>query len=388
MRGKWGRWVLAGAGLLVLVLVLLALRGGAVDVEAGRVVRGDLSVTVDEEGRVRLRDRYVVTSPVTGRVARIALREGDSVAAGSLLTRVAPPPLDERARQEARARIAAAEARLREAEARLAQARSARDQAVEAWRRREAIAGMGGLSEEERQRFRTEAALSEEAVTAAEAVERAVRAELAAARAALAGEASGATVDVRAPAEGRVLRIPERSERIVTAGEVLLELGTEEVLEVVVDVLSADAVRIRAGAPAWLVGWGADSALHARVARVEPSAFTRISALGVEEQRVNVILDLPHAPPALGDGYRVEARIETWSGENRLLAPSAAIFRRGEQWHAFAVRSGRAVLVPLRVGARGTLAVEVLDGLEEGDVVVLYPSDRVSDGVRVRTTMR
>lgn len=388
MKGKWRRWIPVGIAGLVLILIVSMLRGGAVEVETDRAVRGDLSVTIDEDGRVRVRDRYVVASPVTGRVERIELREGDAVARGQVLARVAPPPLDARTREEARARIAAAEARLGEATARLAQARSARDQAVEAWRRREAIAGMGALSEEERQRFRTDAALAEEAVTAAEAVERAVRAELAAARASLAGERAGATLDVIAPVAGRVLRIPVRSERVVGAGEILVELGIEDVLEVVVDVLSADAVRIDPGARAWLEGWGGDSALLARVALVEPSAFTRVSALGVEEQRVNVILQLPDAPPALGDGYRVEARIEVWSGENRLLASAAAIFRRGEQWHVFAVRSGRARLAPLRLGARGTLAVEVLEGLEEGDVVVLYPSDRVSDGVRVRAQPR
>jgi HlyD family secretion protein len=189
---------------------------------------------------------------------------------------------------------------------------------------------------------------------------------------------------VRSPTTGRILRVPDASERIVAAGTPVAELGDPCDLEVVVDVLSTDAVRVVPGAPVELVAWGGEEALGGRVRQVEPSAVTRVSALGVDEQRVNVIVDLVDTPPALGDGFRLDARIVVWQADRVLLVPASAVFRTGSGWSAFVVADGRAQLRQVRVGHRSDAAVEVLEGLAEGDRVVLFPSDRLQSGLRVR----
>jgi HlyD family secretion protein len=190
-------------------------------------------------------------------------------------------------------------------------------------------------------------------------------------------------VRVRSPAAGRVLRVFEESARVVAVGTPLLEVGDPADLEIVVDVLSADAVKVRPGAEMRLEAWGGDEPLRATVRLVEPSGFTKLSALGVEEQRVNVIGDFVEPPGALGDGYRLEARIVVWRGEDVLRCPASALFRRGEQWHVFTAERGRARLVPVAVGHRGIDAVEILSGLAPGAVVILHPTDKLADAVRI-----
>jgi HlyD family secretion protein len=189
---------------------------------------------------------------------------------------------------------------------------------------------------------------------------------------------------VRAPIAGRVLRLHEESERIVPAGAPLVELGDPREIEIVVDVLSADAVKIEAGAPLWIEDWGGGQPLRASVRRVEPSGFTKVSALGVEEQRVNVIADFAEAPDGLGDGYRVEARIVVWHADDVLRVPASALFRSGEGWAVFVAEGGRSRRREVEVGARGPFEAEVEAGLAEGDAVVLHPSDRLADGVRIQ----
>jgi HlyD family secretion protein len=216
---------------------------------------------------------------------------------------------------------------------------------------------------------------------------------VAAARAALldadpAGSTGRAVALVRAPVGGRVLRVHEPSERIVAAGTPLVQLGDAGGLEVVVDVLSTDAVRIQPGAPMRLVEWGGEGAIAARVRLVEPSGFTKVSTLGVEEQRVNVIGDLLDPPAVLGDGYRVEARIVTWAADDVLRVPNSALFRTGGGWSLFVEQEGRARLREVRVGHRGASEAEVLDGLAEGEQVILFPSEQIRDGVRVRPSQR
>jgi HlyD family secretion protein len=197
------------------------------------------------------------------------------------------------------------------------------------------------------------------------------------------GCAGSACFHVLSPINGRVLRVLEESQRIVPAGLPLLVVGDPSRLEIVVDVLSTDAVRIRPGATLFVEDWGGEQALEARVRRVEPSGFTKTSALGVEEQRVNVIADLLEPAPGLGDGYRVEARIVVWEADNVLRVPASALFRQGQRWSVFVLDAGRARLRAVDVGERGTLQVQVLGGLSEGERVVVHPSDRVADGVRV-----
>jgi HlyD family secretion protein len=380
-RAIWGVIALALVGFLAATL-----RPDPVDVETMAVAASDLDVTVAEDGRVRMVDRYVVTAPVAGRLERIALREGTQVSAGQLVARIQPLPLDEPMRAQLQARLEATRAHLRAAQSTVTQARPAYEQASRELQRRQALAAQGAVAEESVEQFTLAVRAREAELNAAESSASAAAAEVAAAEAALMGAApsrSTAAVPVRAPADGEVLRIPERSGRIIAAGEVILELGSDSALEVVVDVLSADAVRVRPGMPVTLTGWGGP-ALRARVRTIEPAAFTRLSALGVEEQRVNVIIDIDECPPELGDGYRIEAAIHVWSATGVLTVPNSALFRSGEDWNVFTIERNRARLRTVQIGERGVLRAQVVGGLEAGQTVVLFPSDQLVDGARVR----
>ena len=367
---------LAAAGAIWL------LRPGPLQVETARVARGPLQVTVDEEGETRVRDRYVVAAPVTGRVARIDLREGDLVAAGAVVARLFAAPLDARAREQAVARVAQAEDAQRAADAAVKQAQAAAEQARRTCQRAQQLAARNLIAPEERER-----AELEETTRARELESALFRAQAAAhdvevARAAL---LAGADTDIslRSPVTGRVLRIPERSERVVLAGTPLLELGDPAKLEIVADLLSSDAVRVKPGDAVLIEGWGGGDTLRGRLRRIEPSGFTKVSALGVEEQRVNVIGDFVDSPGAMGDRYRVEVRIVVWEGRDVLRVPTSALFRHGDGWSVFVVGQGRARRRDVRLGHRSAFDTEIVEGLNEGDVVVRNPTDRIADGLRV-----
>jgi HlyD family secretion protein len=386
MNNLWKRAFYAALGLGLLALLVLALMPKPLVVELATVEAGTLQVTVDEDGETRARDRYVVAAPAAGRVSRIDLRDGDAVAQGQPVAELWPLPLSSRERAEQLARIAAAEAALREA-----QSRSARSEADLAQRRRERVrtddlVSNRFVSPQAAEQARSAETLAAEETAAAKARVRAAAADLEAARAALlaidAGRAGGA-VTIRAPVASRVLRIPERSERVVVAGTGLMTLGDPARLEVVVDVLSQDAVKVRPGMPVLLEGWGGPKALRAQVRTVEPFAFTKVSALGVEEQRANIVADFVDPPGALGDGYRVEARIVVWSADNVLKVPASALFRQGEKWAAFVEESGRARLRQVEVGQRSALEAQILEGLKAGEQVVRHPSNTIEDGTRV-----
>lgn len=386
---KRTRWILiaAAAGAVLLVLVV-ATSGSAVEVETAPIGRDTLRVTVTEEGRTRVRERYVVAAPITGRLARIAVDEGDAVAEGALLARIYPAPEDPRGVEIARARLVAAEAHRREAEARVEEMQAQVRQLEREAGRSRTLAEEGALSQEALERSELAAASARQQLEAARATLRAAEADIAAARAALMGSdpqsSGGGAVPVRAPSAGRVLRVLEESERVVQAGTPLVAIGEAGGLEVVVDVLSEDAVRIGPGDPVRIEEWGGDHTLHGRVRLVEPDAFTEVSALGVEEQRVNVIADLFDVPPSLGSGYRVEANIVTWTGEGVLTVPTSALFQQNGTWNVFAVEEGEAVLRTIRIGHRSAEAAEVVAGLREGDDVILFPSDQIEEGVRVQ----
>lgn len=370
------------AGVGVAALLWLLLRPSAIPVETARAVRGAMRLTVDEEGETRVRDRYVVAAPVAGRVARIELREGDSVAPGTIVARMYPAPLDARTRQQAEARVEAAEDARRAADAAVAQARAAFEQARRNCRRVQALAANNLVAPEERERAELEEASRARELEAAEFRAQAAQHDVETARAALLA-GGGAGMPLRSPVAGRVLRIPERSERVVGAGTALAEVGDPGRLEVVADLLSADAVKLEPGDPVLIEGWGGDSALRGRLRCVEPSGFTKISALGVEEQRVNVIVDFADPPRPLGDRYRVEVRIVLWEGAGVLKLPGGALFRDGDAWSVFVVDRGQARRRDVVVGHRNPFEVEIIEGLGEGDLVILYPSDRIADGVRV-----
>ena len=379
----------AGAiGILAVAIVAYFLRPEVIDVDTGVVASGPLRVTVDEDGRTRVRDRYVVAAPVAGRLQRITLREGNDVSRGDIVAWMAPLPLDATTREQMTARVLSAEALYRESLVRVSEARTAAEQAQRIAERRSAVLAIGGISPEEHEQVLLAARARKDDLAAAESRSRAAAADLKGARAALSpvnGAGPQASVPVRSPTAGRVLRIPDQSERVIPAGSPILELGDARAMEVVVDVLSTDAVRVRTGDAVEIVEWGGDHPIRGRVRSIEPSAFTRVSALGVDEQRVNVLIDLPDRPETLGDGFRVEARMTVWEAPNVIAAPASAVFQRGDGWRVFIVDRGRARVRQVEVGHRSGASVEIVRGLTPGMTLVLFPSDKIDDGVRVRS---
>ncbi|HEX5075440.1 MAG TPA: HlyD family efflux transporter periplasmic adaptor subunit [Gemmatimonadaceae bacterium] len=384
IRRRFLMW--AGSAALAGILGWMTLREPPLEVEIGTVRRGTLQVTVDAEGKTRVRDRYTVTAPVTGRLERIDLPEGTPVRAGDVVARIAPVPLDAQAVRQATARVAAAQSLTRDAETRVRQARATLEQERRAAGRIDRLVRAGALAERDLEEAQLTVRLREEDLAAAEARARAAAADVDQARAALIALGGGqlnTRVLVRAPADGCVLRVPERSDRVVAAGTPIVEVGDPAALELVVDVLSSDASRVRPGAIAMIDSWGEGESLTGRVRRVEPAAFTRVSALGVEEQRVNIVVDLPHLPAGLSDGYRVETRIGVWEGRDVTIVPVSALFRQEQDWAVFRVRDGRATLARVRIGEQNATGAQVLDGLRAGDEVVLFPSDQIENGRRV-----
>jgi HlyD family secretion protein len=371
-----------------------ALRPRPVPVELTRATRAPLTVAVEESGTVRIKDRFVVSAPVSGTLGRIAFEVGDTVKAGTPVAELAPmaaPLLDPRSRAEAEARLGAALSSEGQAGAQVARARAAQDQAEQDLARYRRLSAGGAVTEQAFEqaafaaRMRTDELQS--ALFGLETSGEQVRmARAALGRATGVPGAAGRAVEVRAPVSGKILRIQQKSAGVVAAGTPLLELGDDARLEVVVDLLTTDAVRVRPGSRAIVHGWGGDD-LNGRVHRIEPSAFTRISALGVEEQRVNVVIDLdePRARWAnLGDGFRVEVRIVVAQVDRALTLPLGAVFRSGNRWAVFRVDQGVARTTPIEVGHRAEAVVEVAAGLPEGAEVVVHPGDRVRNDVRVQ----
>lgn len=373
-------------------LVAVALWPKTFTVDTAALARGPLMVTVDEEGRTRVRDRFVVGAPVAGRVLRIELEPGDVVHAGDVVARLqpeAPALLDARSRAEAEAALASARAAAGRASADEQRARAALAQAErELARARTLVAESLGTTQQLDARDADVRTLQEQ-VNAATFAARAADADVQRAQVRLAPAAidrSGRMVPVTAPVDGVVLKRVRESESVVPAGDPLLEIGDPGQLEIVVDLLSVDAVRVKPGARVLIEQWGGDHPLDATVRRIEPSGFTKISALGVEEQRVNVILaftDAGSAWKALGDGYRVEARVVTWESADVLKVPTGALVRTGEQWAVFVVRDGRAQRVTVSLGHQNGQEAEVTGGVEAGAEVILHPGDTIQSGVKV-----
>lgn len=383
-------WMLVAA-LVVGVLVLLMLRPDPVSVETGVVDRGLVRVTVDEDGETRVRERYVISAPVTGRMVRVLCEVGDSVAAGEVLARVYPLPLDTRAGTEAARRLEAAEAAWRASRARVAQAETLWGEARRGLERLKGVAAEvpGAISpqriDEAETAERSAAFALEQARSAAESAGH----EVESARTALLGAEGGPEPEptlVRAPEAGRVLRLYEECERVITAGSPILEVGDPADLEVVVDVLTEDAARLEEGAAARVTAGPAADTLVGHIERIEPSAFTKVSPLGVEEQRVNVIVTFEGEPVLPGDRYRVEVSLVEWQADDVLRVPVSALFRTEDGgWGVFVARDGQAELRRVELGHRARRMAEVRAGLSEGETVVLYPSEDVEDGVRVAT---
>ncbi|MFL5417099.1 MAG: efflux RND transporter periplasmic adaptor subunit [Myxococcales bacterium] len=359
-----------------------------VAVDLATVARGPFEVTVSETGRTRVRNRYAVSAPVSGALSRIGLRPGDAVDGGQLVARIVPadpPLLDARTRAEALSRLRAAEASRGRAAAQLDRASTQLAFARTEAERQRKLAAAGSVPErvldaaqaEERARG-GEALAANFAVQAADAEVEAARATVAAVSGR--GKAQAEAI-VRAPARGVVLRVLQQSEAPVAAGTPLLEIGEPDELEVVVDLLTQDAMRVLPGAPARIAGLGGED-LPAHVRRYEPSGITRLSALGVEEQRVCVLLDASETVPRLGDGYRVEVAITVFSGADVLQVPASAVFRSGSSWSLFVAEGSRVRLRVVELGQRNEAAVQVLAGVRAGERVLLHPSDRVREGSR------
>lgn len=386
------RAVFAAIALLVAWGLYLGFRPQPVDVDLGVAQRAPLQVTVEQEGRTRVVDRYVVAAPVNGYARRIRYEVGDAVARGDTLVVLEPvrsEVLDPRRRAEAEARIAAAAANVRTADQRAAAAASSARQAQNELRRLSALRQSDFVSAAAEEQAASEVDRSAAESRSAQFAVATARHELEAAQTALkfAAVGSGAgLVTVRSPVDGRVLNIPRKSEGTVSAGQSLIEIGDPRALEAQVDVLSADAVRIGPGTRVVFERWGGEGALEGAVRVVEPAGFTKVSALGVEEQRVWVIVRF--TSPArqwqrLGDGYRVEASFILWEGRDVLQIPASALFREGDGWAVFVVEDGKAARRRVQVGHRSGLVAEVLGGVRAGEQVIVHPDDRVREGVGV-----
>ena len=385
-------WLLLA--IAIIVAVGFAVRPRPVPAEIATIQRGELIVTLDEEGETRVRDRFVVSAPLAGKVLRIELEPGDEVLHDETVVASfqpsAPVLLDARSRAEADAGVEAAEASLGRSQALYEQTLAETTFAEAEAKRYETLAREGIVSDELLETTRLDLETKREALEAAKYLIRNARGALLVARSRLVQAGGGdadRAINLRSPVDGVVLRRLRESEAIVPAGEPLLEIGDPEQLEIVTDYLSKDAVRLRRGQRVLIERWGGDKPLEGRVRRVEPSGFTKISALGVEEQRVNVIIDLIEPPSVwrgLGDGFRVETRVVTWEETDVVKVPTGALFRSEEGWAVFAVVGGEATLTAVEIGERNPRGAQVLAGLDPGDEVVVYPSDSLEDGTSVR----
>jgi len=406
MRSR--HWLyLAAGGVLIVGAFVWAFRAQPMPVEVAEVVRAPFELTVDEDGKTRVRNRYVISAPLAGRLARITLDPGDAVTAGKPVAQIAPSApslLDARTMRELKERVGAAEAQLEQAGAEAARAEVALTQARTDLARQRKLEDDGFLSAAARDQAELTVRVQTRALEAALAGREAARhalaqARVAAARSRLNGD--GAALPVTSPVTGQVLRVLQQSEAVVGLGTPLLEVADAQDLEIVVDLLSTDAARVAPGARVHVEA--GEVRREGRVRRIEPSAFTKVSALGVEEQRVNVIIDIDAPPPRttaggsssanatptgqLGDGYRVDLRIVILDQADVVVAPVAALFRSGgasgDDWSVFVLVDGRAERRAVKVGARGPLQAWIADGLAPGEQVIVYPSDTLASGRRV-----
>lgn len=390
----WRRRLPLLGAIVLIALIVAGLWPRAVSVEVASVARGALVVTVDEEGMTRVKNRYVVSAPVSGQMRRIDWKPGAAVEAGrtvlAVLEGAGADFLDTRSRAQAEARLRAAEAARDAAQAQQERARSAARMFEAEFERIRRLREQKVISAQEFDAAQMRAETGAQEARAAEFGARVAEFELEQAKAVLArGEpgAAGEPLVITSPVSGRILRVLQESSRVVGAGLPLLEVGDPTDLEVRIEVLSRDGVAIQPGARVLLEQWGGPEPLAARVRLVEPSAFTKISALGVEEQRVYVIADFIdplERRPTLGDNYRVEARVVVWEKPDTLRAPAGALFQQADGWKTFLVDGGRAHLRPVKTGRGNGAETEILEGIGEGAQLVMYPGDKVTDGTRVK----
>ena len=384
---KRTRFITALAVLLVIAGLVLAFRPKPIAVETAAVALGPLQETVEEEGKTRMHDHFVLAAPVAGKLRRIELHAGDPVRAGQVITFIDPMPIEPRQTAVLQARLDAAQAAQREADALVGQTQAQNDQANVDLERTRKLFDQGVTSKDAFDRANTLASSTAKQLDAAKSRAKAAAYQVVEAQSALLTQTSGRSdlpAPVTSPVGGRILRLFELSERVVIAGTPIVEIGYTPRLEVVADFLTQDAVKISPGTGAIIDGWGGNKPLRARVRMIEPGAFTKISALGVEEQRANVVLDFLEGSDKLEDAYRVEVRVITWESPGVLKVPSSAVFRSQNDWSVFKVDNGNVRKAIVQLGRRGAFEIEVLQGLVAGDVVITHPSADIKDGVRVK----
>ena len=392
------RLLSAVVSIIVVGALAWSLRPRPVDVEVAPVVRGHFEFSIIEDGKTRVRDRYTVTAPLAGTLMRIGLKGGDTVTIGETVASILPqlaPLLDKRARQEAEQRLGAAEAAEARTSALVVQAEVTATQARVDAERSRALVAQGAAPHSRQERDDLLLHTSQRALEAARFAHHVSEHEIELARAALIADDTAregvASWQVRSPTSGRVLRVLQENEGPVALGTPLLEIGDPTDIEVVADFLTTDAVRIHPGDTAWIEDWGGDKPLPGKVRVVEPGGFTKVSALGVDEQRTNVVIDLdvpPQARPTLADGYRVDARVVVSTLNDAVIVPTGSLFRGKDGWAAFAVVDSVARKRSVVLSQRAQSSAAVQQGLNPGDSVILYPTDEIAGGVRVRVRER
>jgi HlyD family secretion protein len=398
--GAWRKWIPYGIGALIFLAIVNGLIPKPIEVETAVVANGPLTVAVLEEGKTRIRRRYVVSPPVTGMLNRVDLRAGDRIEAGqTVLASLRPQPasfLDPRAVAETEARVQAAEATQSRRDADLQRARASLELSRKELARADELKRRGALSERDWDAADAQVTVLTREVRGAEFGLRVAEFELAQARAALLQAEIGPDaptalksepLKIVAPVSGYVLNVYEESARLLTAGTPIMEVGDPTDLEAEIELLSSDAVGVRPGAEVSIEQWGGEKSLRGSVVLIEPGGYTKISALGVEEQRVKVRVALSEPLPpgrTLGDRFRVEARIVTWTGKDVLQVPTGALFRRGGDWMTFALEGGKARLTKVEIAHNNGAAAEVRGGLRRGQTVILHSPDQVADGAAVR----
>ena len=388
MKKKLTRIVSYLLALCVVALIVVAFLPSPIRVETARITTGPLQVTVDEEGEARAHDRFVVAAPIAGRLTRVELHDGDAISQGQVVAIINPLPIDQRELAEITARVQSAEALKRSADEAIEHARADYEQAQRDLRRAEDLVETGVISRQSLEQARNAETIARNELGAARFKAEAAASEVKVAKAgliAVESQQSGTSriVTLRSPVRGRVLQVIEKSERVVTSGTPIITVGDPSKLEIVVDLLSTDAVKVKPGAAVLLENWGGEAPIRARVRTVEASAFTKVSALGIEEQRTNIVADFVDPPGPLGDGYRVEARIIIWEADRVLKIPSSALFRHGDAWSIFVVDNGKAIRREVEIGHRSQFEAEVLGGIEAGSVLILRPTNQLADGARV-----
>lgn len=376
---------IAGISVAVAALILFfVFRPSPLPVDSGVVSRGPLQVTIEGEGVTRVNDRFVLAAPVSGKLVRVELEEGDHVRKGSVVASLLPVQLDSREYREASSRAGSARAALDEAIARQRRADLTLVQAERRFGRYRNLYGEGAVSKESYELAENEAQTLRKERDAARSGVEAARYNLGALQALVDRQVAGQPVKVLSPVDGRVLRIHEQSERVVSAGSPLVDIGDPSAIEIVIDLLSSDAIRVKPGNRVVIMDWGGERELQGVVKTVDPAAFTKTSALGIEEKRVNIVALLSRNEPLLGDNFRVQASIVLREASAVLQVPVSSLFRGKEGWHLFVLEDGRAVDKAVRIGMRGTLQAQVLAGVREGQKVVVHPANELRDGMSVK----